>query len=1049
MDINLRIHTLVVFVMFCCFIPLGLSAQGPVLKHSYIFNDGTAKDGVGDADALLMGGKIENGKYITSEQGEFIQLPADLIKINTYSSLSLEAYIVAGKDNGTFTMLSYFGNENEILGSDFIFQSVQNDGVSATAISCENDSIPQSSSTYIWFNVLQDDLPHYLVTTFDNHELKFYVDGILVGSSINEPFPDNVIENIGTQVAYLAKSGFAADPTWLGAIDAFNIYEGILDAETISKSAQAYLPEQVLAQRKSFMPQYALKIDSLQTLIENTEDSEEKVKWLNEYARLNFYNKDFERGFDAMIAARNMAKQLNFKGGEVLFHYTMAAILAPWTDMANYHIQKARSIENNELFELPVTPQNYSVLFDFIQLNKLESLRRKYEVQGDTVTLAGFETFLILAYYYANRIQDIEHYRALELYKEIGEPYAALVLYQIFISDVSDEALKDSIKTEVQNYLKQLKDENAIGSLQFQMANIYRTTNHPELALEYYLKSIKYFEVIKDSTVLENVYWNIGELYGLFNMWPKMVEIHDKRIDLLTQLKRYEDADEAKAYAIWALRGTHPDKARMYINSLLQDSTDNSYQLRLAQKNDLEGLIALDNEQYSDAVPRFEKALSYYVPYQVYGAAQWNYKHLALCYYYMGEYETALDFANKSMDYSKYVTLGDVYDREISITTSDIYAALGNTTMAYEYLKKYHEVVSRVENAESSQGIFETLVSSALEETQEEIDQLQQERALKEQQTKTQRLWIFSITGALLSTLLLAFILFRNNKNKQKANALLSKQKAEILSTYEQLKSTQAQLIQSEKMASLGELTAGIAHEIQNPLNFVNNFSEVNSELIDELKEEIDKGNIDEVKELAEDLKDNEAKIIHHGKRAESIVKGMLQHSRGSSGQKELVDINAFADEYLRLSYHGLRAKDKSFNADFRLDADERLPKLELVPQDIGRVFINLINNAFYAVAEKMKENKQGTFKPEVLVSTRKSNAQVVIKIIDNGNGIPEKIKEKIFQPFFTTKPAGQGTGLGLSMSYEIITKGHNGELKVTSKEGIGTEFIILIPIAQ
>ena len=266
---------------------------------------------------------------------------------------------------------------------------------------------------------------------------------------------------------------------------------------------------------------------------------------------------------------------------------------------------------------------------------------------------------------------------------------------------------------------------------------------------------------------------------------------------------------------------------------------------------------------------------------------------------------------------------------------------------------------------------------------------------------------------------------------------------AELSRSLEHLKSTQAQLIQSEKMASLGELTAGIAHEIKNPLNFVNNFSEVSGELIEEAQQEIDKGDLEEIKFILQDLKDNLSKINHHGKRAGSIVKGMLEHSRKSEGKKEITDLNQLADECLRLSFHGLRAKDKSFSAEFKTEFDPDLPKVEVVTQDIGRVILNLINNAFYAVNEKATLQKiQGDheYKPQVIVSTKKSENGVEISVLDNGSGIPNSIKEKIFQPFFTTKPTGSGTGLGLSLSYDIV-KAHGGELWVTSKEGEGTEF--------
>jgi signal transduction histidine kinase len=263
-------------------------------------------------------------------------------------------------------------------------------------------------------------------------------------------------------------------------------------------------------------------------------------------------------------------------------------------------------------------------------------------------------------------------------------------------------------------------------------------------------------------------------------------------------------------------------------------------------------------------------------------------------------------------------------------------------------------------------------------------------------------------------------------------------------------------------MASLGELTAGIAHEIQNPLNFVNNFSEVNKELLEEMNEEIEKGNMDEVKLLAKDVIDNEQKINFHGKRADAIVKGMLQHSRSSIGIKEPTDINALADEYLRLAYHGLRAKDKSFNATMKTDFDESIGKINVIPQDIGRVILNLITNAFYAVDEKKKaplppkgdfQKPQPEYQPTVTVGTSfippsaEKRGAVMISVSDNGNGIPKTALDKIFQPFFTTKPSGQGTGLGLSMSYEIITKAHGGELKVDSQPGEGATFTVILPI--
>lgn len=284
----------------------------------------------------------------------------------------------------------------------------------------------------------------------------------------------------------------------------------------------------------------------------------------------------------------------------------------------------------------------------------------------------------------------------------------------------------------------------------------------------------------------------------------------------------------------------------------------------------------------------------------------------------------------------------------------------------------------------------------------------------------------------------------------------LTQQKEELQKTIDELKATQNQLIQSEKMASLGELTAGIAHEIQNPLNFVNNFSEVSAELCQELVEEIEKVDIanddkDYIKGIISDLSQNQQKITHHGKRADSIVKGMLQHSRTSSGEKEPVDINALADEYMRLAYHGLRAKDKEFNAALVTEFDETIGQVNVLPQDLGRVFLNLFTNAFYAVAEKKRKlteaGELNDYKPEVRITTRKFDNKLYIRIADNGTGMPEHVKAKIFQPFFTTKPTGQGTGLGLSMSYDIVTNAHGGLLEVDTEEGEKTAFRITIPL--
>lgn len=334
----------------------------------------------------------------------------------------------------------------------------------------------------------------------------------------------------------------------------------------------------------------------------------------------------------------------------------------------------------------------------------------------------------------------------------------------------------------------------------------------------------------------------------------------------------------------------------------------------------------------------------------------------------------------------------------------------------------------------------------------------QNEEAQKEAVASKERLQskvrFYSSLVAVVFFIIISFILYLNNRQKQKAYSIIRRQKQEteiqkskVEQAYQDLKATQNQLVHAEKMASLGELTAGIAHEIQNPLNFVNNFSEVNTELIDEMKDQINQGNWEEVKAIADGIEENEKKIMHHGQRADGIVKSMLQHSRSGSSQKEPTDINAMADEYLRLAYHGFRAKEKDFNTQIETDFDPGLGKISLIPQDMGRVLLNAYNNAFYALHEKKKLN-EGKFDPLISVSTKKKDNFLEVTVRDNGTGIPESIKEKIFQPFFTTKPAGQGTGLGLSLSYDIVTA-HGGQVEMDSKDGEGSIFKFLIPMTQ
>jgi len=404
---------------------------------------------------------------------------------------------------------------------------------------------------------------------------------------------------------------------------------------------------------------------------------------------------------------------------------------------------------------------------------------------------------------------------------------------------------------------------------------------------------------------------------------------------------------------------------------------------------------------------------------------------LANVYWNNRKTDSAFFYAAKSYHLAKEQHLNNIIDAAALL--GEIYYAKKQPDSAYVYLKRS----VKLKDSLLSQDKIARVQSLSTKEALRKMEDEQTKReAVKEYQS---RIKIYSLLAGLAILAVFLFILYRNNIQRKAANKKIGK-------AYDDLKSTQAQLIQSEKMASLGELTAGIAHEIQNPLNFVNNFSDVNREMLDELEEELNKGDIEEAKAIAADIRDNEQKINHHGRRADSIVKGMLEHSRSASGQKEPTDINQLADEYLRLSYHGLRAKDKNFNAELVTHFDPVLPKVNAIPQDIGRVLLNLFNNAFYAVNQKSK-TAGADYKPEVSVSTSAENGQAVIKVKDNGIGMPDAIKEKIMQPFFTTKPTGEGTGLGLSLTYDMVVKGHVGSINVDTKEGAFTEITVTLPL--
>lgn len=524
---------------------------------------------------------------------------------------------------------------------------------------------------------------------------------------------------------------------------------------------------------------------------------------------------------------------------------------------------------------------------------------------------------------------------------------------------------------------------------------LYGNSGNLGKAVEYYQSAIHKAELANNKRILSIAYTTLGRTYLSLNKKDSALWCADKAYEYAIKggFQKYMGSILLNQGRVYMALGRQME-ARNIFFAALQASADHKYYRGIAATN-----LALAD---------IHKQLS--------------------------EQDSVLYYIHKGLAVARYLNAPDLYLRS--------YKALA------EYYKMAHISDSVVKYQSHIIKINDSLFNSKQAQDFQNIDfnnQQRRQEVAAANNAYREKFRTYLLLAGIGIILLIAIILWRNSRQRRLANIKLSRQKNELEVTLESLKSAQAQLVQSEKMASLGELTAGIAHEIQNPLNFVNNFSEVNKELLEEMKEEIAKGNYEEVKLLAKDIEDNEEKINHHGKRADSIVKGMLQHSRSGSGQKELTDLNNLLDECLRLSFHGMRAKDKSFDTKTETSLDSSLSPVAVVSQDIGRVLLNIFTNAFYSVMQKKKTNGEN-YSPVVTASTFKEGNTVKIIVQDNGNGIPQRVIDKIFQPFFTTKPTGEGTGLGLSMSYDIITKGHGGDLKVETKEGEFAQFTIILP---
>ncbi len=571
-----------------------------------------------------------------------------------------------------------------------------------------------------------------------------------------------------------------------------------------------------------------------------------------------------------------------------------------------------------------------------------------------------------------------------------------------------------------------------------QMAFAYNSIGNFTRALQCYIEQIKIEETRGYAENIAGIYLNIALLYSSAKEYDQAI-LYAKRADSIIVVNKYNDI---AIYSLLNIGDIYEkknvlDSALAYTTSCYDQSVKEGNIMMAGTALINAGTIYLKSGKYDEALNAIRRGLP--MLYASNDFANYTDGELGLSKIFEHDQhmDSAIFYAKKSYAIaSQNQFLAKAL--EASESLSRLYKRSRNTDSALAY----QEIMIALKDSIGSRDKITQFQNISFGE-QLRLRELEEEKVKVQNQVRT-----YALLAGILVFMVIAFLLFRNNRIRRKTNLVLEQQKNALQKALQELESTQAQLIQSEKMASLGELTAGIAHEIQNPLNFVNNFSEVSSELIAEMRDEIANGNMSNVSSIAEDIAEIGNKINHHGKRADAIVKGMLQHSRSTAGQKEPTDINALAEEYLKLSYHaflsgkqGLRARDNKFSATIKKELDPAVGKINIIPQELGRVLMNIYNNAFYAIAEKATSSTDD-YEPTITITTKTTNGKTEIRVADNGNGIPAKIMDKIFHPFFTTKPTGQGTGLGLSLSYDII-KAQGGELKAESQEGQGAQFVI------
>lgn len=845
------------------------------------------------------------------------------------------------------------------------------------------------------------------------------------------------------------------------------------------------------------------KTDSLQQVLKTTRQDTTRIKTLNALASDLLQTGKIDSAIERASSALLLSRKINYSSGEARSFYTLGQIYAAKANTAEALKNFGNALKLYEVLsqETAIAETCYAMGLIYQRSNYEEALRlfkralglaqqtgnknlmgkNAYIIavvltrKGDYneaspyndqairyYTESGNKTGLANCYVVSARInhrrgnmqQSLkDNYAALRLFEQTGNKVGIYNVHtglgMIYLLQKNNlEALKSY--QAAKKAAEEQGNKEVLSGAYNNVGNTYLELGNTAEAQKAFEEALKLAEQAADKKGIATARGNLGIIYSQTGKPAEAIKSYEQTIKLYEEIGAKEGIsvgymEIGRVY----LKMKKSELSREWLNKALKISREIDYKDVISQSYHLLMQVDSSAHDYNSALEHYKLYISYRDSISNAEAAKNLIEQRMQYGFSKKEDSLRLQQALLSGRLEKQTLLTKQQQQELRLKQASlVLAQREKDVQMLRFLKTQAELQLGNEQKEKKLTLAEqqrALQQSQLEKQTLLAKQKEQSLLLKDKELSAQRSQRnFWLAGA-IALFMLSFFIFRNYRNQRRANAQLQKQQAKTERALKELKATQTQLIQSEKMASLGELTAGIAHEIQNPLNFVNNFSELNNEMLDEMKHELQSGKLEDAVAVAEGIKENNSKINHHGKRADAIVKGMLQHSRASTRKKEPTDINTLADEYLHLSFHGLRAKDKDFHATFSSDFDDHVGKLEVVPQEIGMVVLNLCNNAFYAVNEKKKQ-LNGAFEPNVSVSTKKLADRVEISVRDNGTGIPQKALSKIYQPFFTTKPTGQGTGLGLSLSYDIV-KAHGGELKVETKEGEFAEFIIRLPV--